>query len=235
MGLIKNKYELGKLEVAFIIIILLALVVAGLFAWKIGRDKNGKISTFAECVEAGNEVLDSYPEQCQTGGQTYYNITNFEQCKAAGNPIQESYPERCSANGQNWTNPAQQALSDADGELSINELGVKFAPTEQLAGLYYYVNPENPNTAYFSLEEFQGTECAADKTSLAAISKYSNAQIESDEILAARKDSMKQIGDNYYLAEGAQASCSEDETVQAKASAARAELLRILPSSLQSV
>ncbi len=73
MGILQKKYELGRMEVAFIIIILLALVGAGFYAWKLGRDKQAGINSFAECVAAGNPVMESYPEQCMANGRTWSN------------------------------------------------------------------------------------------------------------------------------------------------------------------
>lgn len=72
MGLIKNKYELGKIEIAFIIIILLAILIVGWFAWRL-TDKQTSINSFAECVAAGNPVMESYPEQCAADGKTFTN------------------------------------------------------------------------------------------------------------------------------------------------------------------
>lgn len=73
MDILQKKYELGRLEVAFIIIILLTLVGAGLYAWRLGRDKEHSINSFAECVAAGNPVMESYPEQCAANGRTFTN------------------------------------------------------------------------------------------------------------------------------------------------------------------
>ncbi len=72
MGVIK-KYELGRVEVAFIVIVLIAALLAGIYAWKTGRDKEAGINSFAECVAAGNPVMESYPEQCAANGKTWAN------------------------------------------------------------------------------------------------------------------------------------------------------------------
>lgn len=73
MGILQRKYELGRLEVVFIIIIFVSLVAAGLYAWKLGNDKENSITSFAECVAAGNPVMESYPEQCAANGDTFTN------------------------------------------------------------------------------------------------------------------------------------------------------------------
>lgn len=72
MGLMK-KLELGRVEVAFIFVVLIALVAVGVFAWQSGRDKESGIDSFAECVAAGNPVMESYPEQCAANGKTWSN------------------------------------------------------------------------------------------------------------------------------------------------------------------
>lgn len=73
-----KKYELGRIEIAFIIIILLAAIIAGLYAWKTGRNKQNSISSFEECVAAGNPVMEKYPEECMANGQTFTNPDQVE-------------------------------------------------------------------------------------------------------------------------------------------------------------
>lgn len=65
----KSKHKLGKIEVAFIIIIILAIAAVGWFAWR-QNDKQA-INSFADCVAAGNPVMESYPAQCAANGQTF--------------------------------------------------------------------------------------------------------------------------------------------------------------------
>jgi hypothetical protein len=38
-----------------------------------------KISTFEECVAAGNPVMESYPRQCRAGNMTFVSLTDFFQ------------------------------------------------------------------------------------------------------------------------------------------------------------
>lgn len=207
----RPKNRLSKREIGLIVFVIAAIIGVGAYAWWTGNKKEAAINSFAECV-------------------------------AAGNPVMESYPEQCAANGRTWSNPDQQAQTAPDeeppqkGELSIPELGVKFELTEALEGLYYYINPENPSAAYFSLEEFRGSDCAADRTSLAAIAKLTEEEASGgDPLYGDIRSSAKEIGGAYYHASGAQAGCGEDQTAQTKAGAVRTELLRILPSSLQAL
>jgi hypothetical protein len=73
LGIIK-KYELGRVEIAFLIIILIAATIAGYYAWKSGNDKQASINSFDECVAAGYPVAESYPEQCFVKGKSFTNL-----------------------------------------------------------------------------------------------------------------------------------------------------------------
>ncbi|MGB4768204.1 MAG: hypothetical protein WBP22_03010 [Candidatus Saccharimonas sp.] len=57
--------------------ILLALVAIGLIAGAIAlmrtTESKKTVTSFAECRAAGGSVMESYPEQCSLGGQTYVN------------------------------------------------------------------------------------------------------------------------------------------------------------------
>lgn len=58
----------------------LAVVIVGLFGlwwWLGGFGSQVVVTSFNECVEAGNPVMESYPRQCRHGGQTFVeNIGN---------------------------------------------------------------------------------------------------------------------------------------------------------------
>lgn len=72
MGILK-KYELGRVEVAFLIVILVAVLGAGAYAWKTGKDKESSVQSFADCISAGGILMESYPEQCSINGKTWSN------------------------------------------------------------------------------------------------------------------------------------------------------------------
>lgn len=202
--------ELSRREVAFIIIIVLLIVAAGVQAWRISREDNQaaqSIDSFAECVAAGNPVMESYPEQCRAGDRTF-------------------------------TNPDQQSNDPEETTLNmfeIPELGVKFMLPEELSGLYYFVDPAKPNIAYFSLEELRKSDCAADKTAQVALSKLTEMEIEADEQYMQAKEDMKLIDDYYYLVSGGQANCSEDESIQNQASDLRTGVVTAIKETLQAI
>ncbi len=62
------------------------------------------ITSFEECVEAGNPVMESYPRQCTVDGQTFVEETCVDMCgdgicqemvcMAVGCPCAET-PENC--------------------------------------------------------------------------------------------------------------------------------------------
>lgn len=202
--------ELSRREVAFIVLIMLMLAAVGMYAWRISREDR----------------------------QDAQSIDSFASCVAAGNPIMESYPEQCRAGDRTFTNPDQQ-VQDSD-ETSVNmfeipELSVKFMLPEELSGLYYYIAPNRPNTAYFSLEELRTTDCAADKTAQVALSKLTETEINADEqYLQARAD-MKPIDNFYYLVVGGQANCSDDESVQQQATALTTGVVAAVKETLQAI
>lgn len=165
-------------------------------------------------------------------------ITNFQECAAAGNPVMESYPEQCHVDGQTFTNLNQQTSNPAFAEklstniFEIRELGVKFELPNSLKGLYYVIGNEG-KTAYFSLDELRSTDCAADRTSQYALSRYTEADFAIDEPSMARKPHAKRFGEYYFISAGGGASCSEDKGVQGRAGTMRQELSKILPSTVQ--
>lgn len=113
----------------------------------------------------------------------------------------------------------------------IKELGVKFEQPASLKGLYYVIGNQG-RTAYFSLTELEGTDCAADKTSQVALTRYNDADYATDPQAAYTKDKAKKMGDYYYSVVGGQAMCSEDIAVQTKATNMRMEVVKILPTAL---
>lgn len=63
-------------QIIAILTIALALIVVGC------APQQQNISSFEECVEAGNPVMESYPRQCSTGNQTFTEQLSLqEQCE----------------------------------------------------------------------------------------------------------------------------------------------------------
>jgi hypothetical protein len=54
-------------------------LMAGYFLLRDNFGGTHAIKTFEDCVNAGNPVLESYPEQCTAGGQTFVNTTQLSQ------------------------------------------------------------------------------------------------------------------------------------------------------------
>lgn len=123
--------------------------------------------------------------------------------------------------------PAKQAAT----YFEIKELGVKFEAGSNLKGLYYTMGNNN-KTAYFSLEDLKNTECAADKTSQIALTRYTDADFEEDIQAQPQKDSAIKIENYYFIVASGQASCSEDMAVAKKASDMKEAIVKLLPSQL---
>lgn len=111
----------------------------------------------------------------------------------------------------------------------IKELGVKFELTDTLTGLYYSMGNNN-KTAYFSLNELKDTDCAADKAAQVALIRYTDEDFANDPYVS--KEYARKIGSYYYMSIGGQASCSEDEKTQEKASQLRVDISKLLPTAL---
>jgi hypothetical protein len=61
-----------KPAIVLILISLVLLSVGSFVIWKQNNQKTS-INSFAECVSAGNPVMESYPEQCAAHGKTFSN------------------------------------------------------------------------------------------------------------------------------------------------------------------
>lgn len=117
----------------------------------------------------------------------------------------------------------------------VKELGVKFELYElsdDLSGLYYSMGNNN-RTAYFSLNELGGTDCAADKTAQVALTRYTDEDFADDPMVP--KEAARKIGSYYYLVSGGQAACSEDDRIQKRASQLRFDIMNLLPRALVSL
>jgi len=66
--------ELSRRRIAFLVVVLALLLVIAIYVWDINTRDNAKsIDSFAECVAAGNPIMESYPEQCVANGQSFSN------------------------------------------------------------------------------------------------------------------------------------------------------------------
>ena len=79
------KSRLSKREIGLIVFVIVAILGVTVYALVMGKGKGGEIRSFADCVAAGNPVMESYPEQCMGGGLTW---TNPDQA-----PIEQSEDE----------------------------------------------------------------------------------------------------------------------------------------------
>ena len=79
-GQAKTNLPIPKILVAGIVI-LITILAFGLIAYlMMGQNKAQAITSFEECVAAGNPVMESYPEQCAANGVTFTReLTNEEQ------------------------------------------------------------------------------------------------------------------------------------------------------------
>jgi hypothetical protein len=65
-------------KIILVAAMLLVALVVSIFVWNNGKTEapgapNNTINSFADCVAAGNPVMESYPEQCAANGKTYTN------------------------------------------------------------------------------------------------------------------------------------------------------------------
>lgn len=81
--------DLSKRETAFIVVIVLLVALTGYFAWQISKEQKSAITNFAECVAAGNPIMESYPEQCAADGKVFTN-PDQEPVTPPGNDVSET-------------------------------------------------------------------------------------------------------------------------------------------------
>ena len=77
-------------------IIVVALIAVGFYVSTRGENK---VTSFQECVEAGNPVMESSPRQCSSDGQTFVEET--EEDLISNDKIQVEYP----TSGETITSP----------------------------------------------------------------------------------------------------------------------------------
>lgn len=151
---------------------------------------------------------------------------------------QKSKTEHKDAAVQTSEQTNEQAKQETKDEVKqtnyfeIKELGVKFELSDNLSGLYYSIGNNN-KTVYFSLNELKGTDCAADKTAQVALTRYTDEDFANDPTVS--KEQARKIGNYYYMSIGGQAACSEDDKVQQKASQLRADIVKLLSSTLMAL
>lgn len=78
MKMSKNQSGFGSVVIVVIILVVALVGVAGWLVYDRQKKDADKpqpkaISSFDECVAAGNPVMESYPEQCTSNGQTFTN------------------------------------------------------------------------------------------------------------------------------------------------------------------
>ena len=66
----------------WIVIVVLAIVIAVLLMFSRPKMATGKIDSFEECAKAGYPVMESYPPQCKTpDGRIFTQETKNNNCK----------------------------------------------------------------------------------------------------------------------------------------------------------
>lgn len=177
------------------------------------------------------------------GGAAFAGAYFWQQSKIDELTTQLTASEAKVADLEKQVTEASTKTAEADSDstkvataeyFEIEQLGVKFKTNPTLKNLYYSIGNDG-KTAYFSLTELSKTDCAADKTSQVALTRYTDADFEVDLQASSQKSTAKKIGNYYYIAVGGQSMCSENTSVQAKATALRTEILQILPDALEAV
>lgn len=95
--------------------------------------------------------------------------------------------------------------------LDIKEWGVHLTLDSTTASLYYYINPSQPDIAYFSLKTIDAIapNCAASQVSLAAIGRQTKAEQQADlaKPSALNQPGTIQIGNYWYGIAPSHAAC----------------------------
>jgi hypothetical protein len=113
----------------------------------------------------------------------------------------------------------ESAPEKAKKFLEIPELGIKMELDATTDDAYYIMSN---GYAYLSLTSLKGIDdCAADKTSIAAISKTLKTEVDEMTGKTYEQIADKVIGDNAYFVTPAQALCTEQPAAKAKNLAAR--------------
>lgn len=66
-----------------LIAVAIVIIAGSAIAWKLTSNKTPiVVTTFEECVATGKPVMESYPRQCRSGGQTFVENIGNELAKA---------------------------------------------------------------------------------------------------------------------------------------------------------
>jgi hypothetical protein len=126
-------------------------------------------------------------------------------------------PRISAPNSDSTTSSNAQSAQTAQQSLDIPEWGVRMTLDSNTASLYYYISPENPDVAYLSLKTVSDIAplCAADKTSLGAIDRLTNAEQQAitDGTNYGHAGSIR-VGNYWYGFESPNAACVPDAATQ---------------------
>jgi hypothetical protein len=122
---------------------------------------------------------------------------------------------------QNTTTTQQPAQTTA-ATLDITQWGVHLTLDSTTASMYYYISASQPDIAYFSLKDIDAIapNCAADKVSLGAISRLTEAQ---QQTATANPSALNQpgtihIGNYWYIVGISHTACISTSSEQASIS-----------------
>jgi hypothetical protein len=124
------------------------------------------------------------------------------------------------------TTGSQSSTTTQGSYLTIKEWGVHLTLDSTMASMYYYISPNLPDVAYFSLKTISdiAPNCAADKGGLGAIARLTEAE---QKAATANPSALNQpatihIGNYWYSVVHAQGACMDN--------AQQASVNQVLPS-----
>lgn len=117
---------------------------------------------------------------------------------------------------QQTPNQNKNQQADTTSSLAIKEWGVHLTLNKATTGLYYYINPSLPDAAYVSIKAISDVapNCAADKISLGAISRLTEArqQDATAHPSITNQPGTIHIGSYWYGVDTSHASCTDGTT-----------------------
>ncbi len=116
-------------------------------------------------------------------------------------------------------NNAEANKEEEKPTLTITEWGVKFTLSDPIKDAYYAVEAGKPDYAYLSVHSLTDPECAPDKTSVGAITRFAEGDRDpiSDSLYTEVVPDATKLGDYYYFFSHAQAYCDESKETTLKA------------------